>query len=52
MEVALHGDGECLVTGNQDHFPTQPCRGIKVFSPARFIKHHKIKKDEKDWGKE
>jgi uncharacterized protein len=41
LEVALHGDAECLVTGNQAHFPPKLCQGIKILSPAQFLTYYK-----------
>jgi putative PIN family toxin of toxin-antitoxin system len=41
LEVALHGDAECLITGNQAHFPLKLCQGIKVFSPTQFLNYYK-----------
>ncbi|MCX5806492.1 MAG: putative toxin-antitoxin system toxin component, PIN family [Proteobacteria bacterium] len=38
LEVALKGRAECLITGNQAHFPPGLCQGVTVISPADFIK--------------
>lgn len=38
LEVALMGSVEYLVTGNQVHFPYNLCEGIRVISPADFLK--------------
>jgi len=35
--VAVKGQVACLVTGNQVHFPTHLCQGVKVLSPADFL---------------
>lgn len=47
LEVALAGKAVCLVTGNQDHFPIELCRGIKVFSPKKFLTFYKEQKKRK-----
>jgi putative PIN family toxin of toxin-antitoxin system len=44
LEVALAGKVKCLVTGNQTHFPVESCRGIKVFSPNKFLTFYKKQK--------
>ncbi len=36
LEVALAGDAEALVTGNQKHFPEELRCGIRVLSPREF----------------
>lgn len=38
LEVALTGSVEYLVTGNQAHFPSSLCQGVRVISPADFLK--------------
>ena len=38
LEVALMGRAECLVTGNKVHFPSNLCQGVRVISPADFLK--------------
>ncbi|MBA4418797.1 MAG: putative toxin-antitoxin system toxin component, PIN family [Syntrophus sp. (in: bacteria)] len=38
LEVAITGSAECLVTGNHAHFPSNLCQGVKVISPADFLK--------------
>ncbi|MCX5808534.1 MAG: putative toxin-antitoxin system toxin component, PIN family, partial [Proteobacteria bacterium] len=38
LEVALMGSVEYLVTGNQVHFPPNLCQGVRVISPADFLK--------------
>lgn len=37
LEVALAGQAECLVTGNQSHFPPKLRQGMIVLSPAEFL---------------
>jgi len=37
LEVTLAGQAECLVTGNQKHFPPEKCQGVKVISPGEFL---------------
>src|SRR5208283_4177486 len=44
LEIAIAGNAACLVTGNQNHFPSKLCRGIKVFSPGEFINFYKKQK--------
>lgn len=46
LEVALSGGIEYLVTGNYTHFPSNLCQGVKVLSPADFLKHH-VKRHQK-----
>lgn len=41
LEVAIASRVECIVTGNQNHFPAELCRGIKVFSPSEFLNFYK-----------
>jgi len=38
LEIACCGSAECLVAGNQAHFPPPPCQGIEVLDPSEFIK--------------
>ena len=38
LQVALSGGIECLVTGNHAHFPHPLRQGVKVLSPADFLK--------------
>jgi len=44
LEAAMAGRVTCLVTGNQNHFPSELCRGIKVFSPTEFLVFYKKQK--------
>jgi predicted nucleic acid-binding protein len=37
LEVAIATQSICIVTGNQINFPSELCRGIKVFAPSDFI---------------
>jgi len=37
LEVAIAAQASCIVTGNQIHFPSELCQGIKVFAPADFL---------------
>ncbi len=37
LEVAIAAQAECLVTGNQVHFPPRLCQGMKVVSPSEFL---------------
>jgi uncharacterized protein len=41
LEVAIAGHAACLVTGNHAHFPPRLCLGIKVLSPAEFLRFYK-----------
>ena len=50
LEVALYGEAEYLVSGNQAHFPPKLCQGIKVLSPAEFLKRYKSGKKRKRTG--
>ncbi len=44
LEIAIAGRVECLVTGNQNHFPSKLCQGIKIFSPGEFVNFYKKQK--------
>jgi putative PIN family toxin of toxin-antitoxin system len=37
LEVALAGAAECLVTGNQRHFPKNRRQGVVVVTPREFL---------------
>jgi uncharacterized protein len=37
LEVAIAAQSICIVSGNQIHFPSELCQGIKVFAPADFL---------------
>lgn len=39
LEIAISGGANYLVTGNGAHFPSQLCQGMKVVSPADFLRH-------------
>lgn len=39
LEIAISGGASYLVTGNNAHFPSQLCQGVKVVSPAGFVRH-------------
>ena len=41
LEVAIAGQAECLVTGNQVHFPLELCQGVTVLSPGEFLAFYK-----------
>ncbi len=41
LEVAIAARVVCLVTGNQVHFPSELCQGIKVLSPSEFLVFYK-----------
>jgi uncharacterized protein len=38
LEVAVSGGADYLVTGNAAHFPSELFQGVKVISPADFLK--------------
>jgi putative PIN family toxin of toxin-antitoxin system len=44
LEVAIAAQAICIVTGNQIHFPSELCQGVKVFSPADFLALYKGQK--------
>ncbi|MGC1401293.1 MAG: hypothetical protein WA974_00005, partial [Thermodesulfobacteriota bacterium] len=48
LEVALYGETEYLVKGNQAHFPPKLCQGIKALSPAEFLKRYKKRQEKKE----
>ncbi|MFB3890390.1 MAG: putative toxin-antitoxin system toxin component, PIN family [Phycisphaerae bacterium] len=37
IECAIAGRADCIVTGNNRHFPASACKGIPIMSPAEFI---------------
>jgi putative PIN family toxin of toxin-antitoxin system len=41
LEVAIAAQAECLVTGNQVHFPAELCQGVTVLSPGEFLAFYK-----------
>ena len=38
LEIAVSCGADYLVTGNAAHFPSQLCEGVKVITPADFLK--------------
>ena len=40
LEIAISSQASYLVTGNKIHFPSKSCRGVKVVSPAEFLKYY------------
>ena len=38
LSVATAGNADYLVTGNPKHFPRSPWRGVRIVSPASFLK--------------
>ena len=38
LEVAITGVADALVTGNKRHFPADRLRGVRVLSPAEFLR--------------
>ena len=48
LEMAISGRADYLVTGNAAHFPSELCQGVKVISPADFLKQGvKLQKHKK-----
>lgn len=41
LETAVAGGAECLVTGNLDHFPAALRHGVRVLSPAEFLRFYR-----------
>jgi len=41
LEVAIASQAECLVTGNQVHFPSELCQGMTVLSSGEFLAFYK-----------
>ena len=41
LEVAIAARVECLITGNQVHFPSELCQGVTVLSPSEFLTFYK-----------
>ena len=39
LEMAISGGANYLVTGNGAHFPSRLCQGVKVVSPADFLRY-------------
>jgi predicted nucleic acid-binding protein len=37
LEVAIATQVICIVTGNQIHFPSELCQGIKVSAPSGLL---------------
>lgn len=38
LEIALASKATAIVTGNKRHFPKREYEGVKIFSPAEFVK--------------
>jgi len=47
IEIAIAGRVECIVTGNQKHFPVKLCQRVKILLPNEFLVFYK-----KQHGKE
>ncbi len=47
LETVISSHAACLVTGNQNHFPAELCRGIKILSPREFLTFYKKNKKKK-----
>jgi len=46
-EVALAAKADCLVTGNERHFPRAACKKVKVLNPAQFTEFYSsLRKDD------
>jgi predicted nucleic acid-binding protein len=41
LETAIAAQALCIVTGNQNRFPSELCRDVKVFAPADFLAFYK-----------
>jgi len=39
LEIAISSGASYLVTGNDAHFPSELCQGVKVVSPAVLLRH-------------
>jgi putative PIN family toxin of toxin-antitoxin system len=39
LEVALAINAMAIITGNKRHFPQKEYEGVKILSPAEFLKH-------------
>ncbi|MBM3705797.1 MAG: putative toxin-antitoxin system toxin component, PIN family [Actinobacteria bacterium] len=38
LEAAVASEAACLITGNLKYFPAKLCEGVKVITPAEFLK--------------
>lgn len=38
LEAAQSAKADAIVTGNKRHFPSDRCKGVRVFSPEDFLK--------------
>jgi len=38
LEIALAAKAMAIVTGNKRHFPKREYEGVKILSPAEFLK--------------
>lgn len=38
LELALEAKAAYLITGNKKHFPTEAYKGVRIVSPAEFLK--------------
>ena len=45
LEIAVSGGADYLVTGNAAHFPSELCEGVKVITPADFLKR-RVKREK------
>jgi hypothetical protein len=41
LEVAIAAHVECIITGNQIHFPSELCQGVTVLSRGEFLAFYK-----------
>jgi putative PIN family toxin of toxin-antitoxin system len=37
LEIAVLGQADCIVTGDQDLLVLDPFRGLRIFTPAAFL---------------
>ena len=47
LEVAITGKAHCLITGNIKHFPAIKRCGMKVLTPAEFLKFYREQTKDK-----
>jgi uncharacterized protein len=40
LRAALAGDADCLITGNMKHYPPAKRQGVKMVTPAEFLRDH------------
>lgn len=50
LEAAIASRAVCIITGNQNHFPSRLCRGVKLMSPTEFLTSYKKQLKKKRLG--